>query len=164
MTKPGASASLYAKDRLGSPDHAVGFVLWRVMHRYQRAAERALKPLGLTHLQFTTLAMVGWMCRSGEPATQADLAREADIHPMQISLMLKALEGKTLVDRPRSTQDTRTRRVEITNAGIDALRLAFPVVIDLQQTMFGATGAREGALLKALRVVESRWNDVGDPV
>jgi DNA-binding MarR family transcriptional regulator len=147
---------LYATDSLGSPDHAVGFVLWRVVHRYQRAAERVLKPHGLTHLQFTTLAMVGWMCRSAEAATQAELAREADIHPMQISLMLKALETKGLIQRPRSSQDTRTRRVELTAAGLDALRTAFPIIIALQKTMFGAAGAPGGALLRALRDVETR--------
>ncbi|WP_267381512.1 MULTISPECIES: MarR family transcriptional regulator [unclassified Sphingomonas] len=151
-----ALRDLYATTSLGSPDDAVGFVLWRVMHRYQRAVERALKPHGLTHLQFTTLAMVGWMCRSDKAATQAELAREADIHPMQISLMLKALDAKGLVERPRSTEDTRTRQVEITAAGVEALRVAFPIVIAIQEEMFGAAGGSQGNLLEALRVVDSR--------
>src|SRR5579871_5688848 len=94
-----AIRELYGKTSLGGPDNAIGFVLWRVMHRYQRVVERALAPHDLTHLQFTTLAMIGWMCRSGEPAKQAELARDADIHPMQISLMLKALEGKGMITR-----------------------------------------------------------------
>lgn len=145
---------LYDETSLGSPDNAIGFVLWRVLHRYQRAAERALAVVDLTHLQFTTLAMVGWMCRSGEPATQAALAREADIHPMQISLMLKALEGKGMIDRRPSRTDARIRLVGITPTGIDSLRAAFPVVIDLQSSMFGAAGAPGGPLLDALRDVE----------
>ena len=37
-----AIRALYAETSLGGPDQAVGFVLWRVMHRYQRAVERAL--------------------------------------------------------------------------------------------------------------------------
>lgn len=148
--------NLYETTSLGGPDNAVGFVLWRVMHRYQRAVERALVPHNLTHLQFTTLAMVGWMCRSGEAATQAELARVADIHPMQVSLMLKALEGKAMVVRRRSTTDTRTRKVEITGAGLMALQASFPVVIAVQQAMFGASGAPGGQLLHTLQQVEQR--------
>lgn len=149
-----AIRKLFEEASLGSPDNAVGFVLWRVMHRYQRAVERALGSHDLTHLQFTTLAMVGWMCRSGEPATQADLARRADIHPMQISLMVKALEAKKMVSRERSTKDTRTLLVSVTDKGLSALRIAFPIVIDLQRSLFGAAGAPGGALLHALREIE----------
>jgi DNA-binding MarR family transcriptional regulator len=149
-----AIRQLYDETSLGSPDNAVGFVLWRVVHRYQRAVERALAPHDLTHLQFTTLAMVGWMCRSGEPATQADLARQADIHPMQISLMLKALEVKGMVSRQPSKSDTRTRLVSITTRGLKALRGAFPIVIALQRRMFGEAGTPGGRLLDALREIE----------
>lgn len=150
-----AIRDLYERTSLGSPDNAVGFVLWRVMHRYQRAIDRALAPHHLTHLQFTTLAMVGWMCRSGEPATQAELARQADIHPMQISLMLKALEAKQLVSRQPSATDSRIRLVCVTFSGLEALRVAFPIVIGIQQAMFGRAGAAGGQLLEALRRVES---------
>lgn len=148
--------NLYATDSLGSPDQAIGFVLWRVTHLYQREVERALRPHGLTHLQFTTLAMVGWMCRSGEAPTQAELARAANIHSMQVSLMLKALETKGLVSRPRTAADSRVRYVEVTSAGVDALRTAFPIAIALQEELFGAAGAPGGGLLRALREVELR--------
>ena len=154
-----AIRALYETETLGSPDHAVGFVLWRVMHRYQRAVDRALAPHDLTHLQFTTLAMVGWMCRSDAAATQADLAREADIHPMQISLMLKALEAKGMVSRAPSASDTRTRLVRITGSGLAALQATFPLVIDLQRALFGKAGAPGGTLLKALRQIEARGDD-----
>lgn len=145
---------LYEQTSLGSPDNAVGFVLWRVMHRYQRAVERALAPHDLTHLQFTTLAMVGWMCSSGEPTSQAELARRADIHPMQISLMLKALEAKAFISRQPSGTDSRTRLVGVTSAGLEALRVAFPIVIEIQQAMFGRAGAPGGQLLRALHQIE----------
>ena len=151
-----AIRALYAETSLGGPDQAVGFVLWRVMHRYQRAVDRSLQPHGLTHLQFTTLAIVGWMCRTDARATQVELAREADIHPMQVSLMLKALEAKCMVIRSRSSVDTRARSVDITQTGLEALRQAFPVVISIQQRMFGEAGAPGGTLHRALRKVEKR--------
>ncbi len=153
---PSAIADFYARSTLGAPDRAIGFVLWRVMHRYQRAVDRALAPHHLTHLQFTTLAMTGWLSRTGEPVVQAELARRSEIHPMQISLMLKALEAKGLVARPRSASDTRTKQVEVTSAGLESLRRTMPIVITIQQRIFGETGAPNGILLTELNNIEKR--------
>ena len=152
---PHILTDFYARETLGAPENAVGFVLWRVVHRFQREVDRALAPLHLTHLQFTTLAMAGWLCRSGEPVTQADLSRHAEIHAMQVSLMLKALEAKGMVLRSRSASDTRAKRIEITGAGLDALRAAMPIVIIIQRRMFGPDGAPHGALLTALGDIEA---------
>ena len=153
---PRVLEDFYAHESFGAPENAVGFVLWRVMHRYQRAVDRALASLDLTHLQFTTLAMAGWLCRSGEAGTQAELARRADIHVMQVSLMLKTLEAKGLVARAPSASDPRAKRVEITADGLEALRAAMPVVMSIQRRMFGEAGAPEGQLAIELRAVEAK--------
>ena len=81
---------------LGAPENAVGFVMWRIVARYQREIDRALAPDNLTNLQFITLALVGWFGREGTPVTQIELARLAGIHPMQVSQTLKALETKKI--------------------------------------------------------------------
>ncbi|MBV8114492.1 MAG: MarR family transcriptional regulator [Silvibacterium sp.] len=153
--EPSELSEFFAQESLGGPENAVGFVLWRVLHRFQRAVDRSLAPLDLTHLQFTTLAMAGWLCRTGEIVTQAKLARRAEIHAMQVSLMLKALEAKGMISRPRLTSDTRTKRIEITPIGLKALRAAMPVVIAIQHRMFGEAGAPHGSLLTELHQVET---------
>jgi DNA-binding MarR family transcriptional regulator len=142
--------NLFADETLGAPENAVGFVLWRVVHHYVREIDRALAPLDLTHLQFTVLAMTAWVARSGEPVTQVTLARFGDIHPMQVSQVLKALEAKGMVARPRSTTDLRAKRIEISEAGVVALRQAMPMVIAVQKRLFGEEGAPGGSLLAAL--------------
>lgn len=134
---PQAITDLFANVSLGGPQNAVGFVMWRVVHRYQREVDRALVPLDLTHLQFTTLAMAAWQGRSGEWATQSELARFGDIQPMQISHMLKSLESKGMVARRRSSSDARAKRIEVTAAGLNALRRALPAVITVQREFFG---------------------------
>ena len=151
---PATLADLFEHETLGAPENAVGFVLWRVMHRYVREVDRALAPAGLTHLQFTVLALTAWMARSGEAVTQVALARFADIHPMQVSLVLKGLEGKGLVARPRSETDTRARRIEVTDAAVAVLRRSMPLVIAVQLRLFGAAGQTSGDLLVALLRVE----------
>jgi DNA-binding MarR family transcriptional regulator len=139
---------------LGSPENAIGFVLWRIVARYQRETDRALVSFDLTNLQFATLAIIAWLGQSGEPATQAELSRFGGIHPMQISQTLKMLEYKTLVLRERSNSDTRAKHVRLTRNGLDTLRQAFPVVIEVQRRLFGEAGRPGGRLLAALLRLE----------
>jgi MarR family transcriptional regulator, organic hydroperoxide resistance regulator len=139
---------------LGSPDRAVGFVLWRVLHRYVREAERVLAGTGLTHLQFQTLALAAWLGRDGDPVTQSELAKAGDIGAMQVSHMMKTLEDKGWITRERSTTDPRAKNVVVTKTGVAALRKAFPLMITLQREMFGVDGAPGGPLLAALHRAE----------
>ena len=145
-----ALTHLFETASLGAPENAVGFVLWRVVHRYQREADRALAALDLTNLQFMTLALAAWLGRTGDAVTQADLSRAGDIQPMQVSHMLKTLEHKALITRVRSTADVRAKQIEITKAGVAALRRALPAMIEVQGRLFGADGRVGGSLLSAL--------------
>lgn len=135
---------------LGSPDNAVGFVLWRVVHRYQRAIDRALLPLDLTHLQFTTLAMAAWLTKDGGATTQAAIAQAAEIQPMQVSHMVKTLEGKGFLVRTRDASDGRSLAVTLSGTGIAKLRDAMPAAIQVQQAMFG----RDPSLLTTLHLID----------
>ncbi|WP_092047392.1 MarR family winged helix-turn-helix transcriptional regulator [Methylobacterium pseudosasicola] len=147
VANPQTLSDIFATETLGSPENAVGFVLWRVVHRYVREIDRILAPVGLTHLQFTVLAMAGWLLREGEAVTQVTLARFGDIHPMQVSQVLKALEAKGLIARPRSAADTRAKSVAVTEAGVDALRRAMPLAIAVQARLFGQAGRPGGKFL-----------------
>ena len=148
--KAQAITQLLETASLGAPENAVGFVLWRVVVRYQRAVDRALAPLDLTNLQFMTLILATWLARTGEAVTQSDLARFGDIQKMQVSLMLKTLESKGMVSRARSASDIRAKRVEVTSQGLNVLRRALPVVIAVQRRMFGEEGKPGGSLLTTL--------------
>ena len=159
-------ADLFAANSLGAPENAIGFVLWRLAHRFQREADRVLAPLDLTHLQFTTLTMAGWLSRSGKPVPQAEIARFCGIHPMQVSLMLKALEAKGLIARERDPAHVRAKRVAITPAGAAALRRALPRMVQLQRRLFGEEGLPGGRVLVELLELEERAattsNDLAD--
>ena len=150
-----AIEDLFQSVSLGAPENAVGFVLWRVMVRYQREIDRALEPIDLTNLQFVTLALAAWFGRSGDTVTQAELARAGGIHPMQLSLMLKTLESKTFIVRERNALDVRSKNVAVSRKGLAALRRAFPKVIAVQQRLFGDEGRPGGALLASLLRVDS---------
>ncbi|HEY2795989.1 MAG TPA: MarR family transcriptional regulator, partial [Micromonosporaceae bacterium] len=91
-----------------SPDDSPGFLLWRVTNRWQQAQRAALKPLGLTHVQFVLLATLAWTSADG-PVTQRDLAEAAATDPMMTSQVLRALEARGLVERASHPGDGRAR-------------------------------------------------------
>jgi len=141
---------------LGSPDNAIGFVLWRIVSRYQREMDRALAPIDLTNLQFVTLALAAWFEQAGQPASQAELARFGGIHPMQISYMLKTLESKGFIMRERSASDTRAKCVSLTRTGLGTLRLALPRAVEVQGRLFGEEGRPGGGLLAILLALDRK--------
>ena len=157
--RPEAIREMFDEASLGAPENAVGFVMWRIVARYQREVDRALVHVDLTHLQFVTLALVAWFNREQKPVTQIDLARSAGIHPMQVSQTLKALERKKVIFRRPSQSDTRAKRVEITAAGFRALQEAFPKVIAVQSRLFGEAGLPGGKLLKQLLEIDKERDD-----
>lgn len=141
---------VFDRHSLRAPENAVGFVLWRLSARYQRAMDRALLPLKLTNLQFVTLALVAWLGRTGQAVTQTELSRFSDIHPMQISQVMKVLEAKSLIRRQPSSADSRAKELVITSLGLKSLRLAFPAAIEVQERLFGTAGKPGGQLLATL--------------
>ena len=160
--KAQAIQKLFDEASLGAPENAVGFLLWRVSHRYVREMDRALEPLGLTHLQFETLIQAAWLGRAGEPVTQSDLARYGEIHPMQTSQMLKTLEGKGLIARRSSPADRRAKHVEVTAPNLRTLRRSLPVVLDVQVRFFGDEGRVGGTLLAVLRELDRASGQDGE--
>jgi DNA-binding MarR family transcriptional regulator len=153
--KKDAIRRMFEDVSLGAPENAVGFVMWRIVGRYQREMDRALAAIDLTHLQFMLLALVAWFGRSGQAVTQIDLARSGGIQPMQVSQTIRVLETKKLLSRTRSSTDTRAKRVEVTSAGLKSLRNAMPIAIEIQRKLFGERGQPGGALLKSLLDVQS---------
>ena len=147
-------AEMFKTVSLGSPEHAVGFVMWRMTHRFQREVDQAMRQLDLTHLQFTVLAMAAWTNRGGYPVVQAEIARFGEIHPMQVSLVLKALERKGMIRR--ATRRGVAKVVSVTSPGLEVLRAAMPIAIAVQRRLFGKEGRPGGVLLETLLRVDRR--------
>ena len=81
MTVDGAAASTVVERAVAGtagPDESPGFLLWRVTLRWQRVIAAALRPLGLTHVQFVLLASVWWLASvAGEGPAQRRVAEHA---------------------------------------------------------------------------------------
>jgi len=136
-----------------TPEASPGFLLWRVTNRWQAAQRAALRPLGLTHVQFVLLASLSWL-GSEDPVTQRALADHAATDPMMTSQVVRALEAKALLVRAAHPVDRRARAVTLTAAGRELADAAVGVVEACDREFFAALGTRAAAFTRALAALE----------
>ena len=133
-------------------EESPGLLLWRVTNAWQAAQRAALKPFGLTHVQFVLLASLTWL-DSDRPVTQRELAVHAGTDPMMTSQVVRALEGKSLLERLPHPTDSRARALAVTSRGADLANRAVVAVEAVDRDYFAPLGAdrqRFAALLRSL--------------
>lgn len=136
------------------PAHSPGFLLWQVTNRWQRSVIAALRPLGLTHVQFVLLASVWWLSRNGDSLpTQREVAGHASTDPMMTSQVLRTLERRGFVTRERDPRDGRVWRLAITASGTQLAEQAIEVVEAADQAFFD--NADPSGLMQTLRSLAS---------
>jgi DNA-binding MarR family transcriptional regulator len=119
------------------PEDSTGFLLWQVVHLWQRQVELTLAELDLTHLQFVLLAGIGWLTRHGELLTQVQLSEFCKIDAMQISQVAQKLEIKEWIQRSTHPTDTRAKVLSLTLEGEKILNQALPLIEQLDAKFFG---------------------------
>lgn len=117
-----------------------GLLLWRVTNLWQARQRAALKPFGLTHVQFVLLASLTWMTNDG-PVTQRDLAEHARTDAMMTSQVLRALESLGLITRERHPTDARARALATTEAGASLANRAVRAVEAVDREFFDRLGS-----------------------
>ncbi len=135
---PEALAAVFKASDVRHPCDSLGFLVWQVTHAWQRHVEEKLEPFGLTHLQFVVLISTAWHMRTSGPPSQAELARWAQIHPMQVSQVAKLLTNKKLLLREKMPNDARAHRLALTMEGLSRLDSAVPVMKEAHQSFFDA--------------------------
>ena len=131
------------------PASSPGFLLWRVTLRWQRAVTAALRPLGLTHVQFVLLAHVWWLSSQSPTAaapTQREVADHAGTDPMMTSTVLRGLEARGLLSRAGDPRDARVRRLAVTEPGRRLAERAVAVVEAADRGFFDVVEDPEGLL------------------
>lgn len=92
------------------------------------------------------------MSREGQPVTQSELARFGDIHPMQVSNVIKVLEVKAMIARTPAPRNALAKNVAITATVLAVLRAALPLMI-------ADDGAADGSMLDELIRIETAGGD-----
>jgi MarR family transcriptional regulator for hemolysin len=117
----------------------------------QRAAERALAPLGLTYAQFGTLAAIAE--RDGQ--SQRELAGRLETDANTVMVICDSLQKKGLAERRLDPADRRVRRISMTPDGARSFAKAGAIVEKLYRPLAEATS--DADIRKALPVLEELY-------
>lgn len=139
MTK--VAANMF-QSAFASAETSPGFMLWQVTNLWQRRQREALAPLGLTHVQFVLLAGLSHLARQDESVTQIKLAQHVQTDEMMTSQVVRALEGKGLVERVPHPTDARAKALRVTNEGAALVNEAVRHVEAVDATFFAVLDTR----------------------
>lgn len=123
------------------------FELFRsIMQAQRKAAEEWIRARGLT---FEQAVVIGYL-EQVPGAKQRDIADMSKTTPANISLMLKVLEGRGLVERRTESGDERSKRVYATAAGIALIAGLNEAMAEVDEGIFAPLTAAEQDTLEAL--------------
>lgn len=101
---------------------SLGYHLSVAARQQERRLDDALKTLGLTRTTWCILLAVG----NEELSQPSDIAGFVGIDRTATSRALRQMEADGLLARSSGTEDRRTRRVELTDKGREAIQVATP--------------------------------------
>lgn len=122
-----------------------GFLVWRLSMKWRVAVDRAVAPLGLTHAQYSLVASLYGMQRSGLRPSQRHLADHTGLEALYVSKLARALESAGLVERTRDPRDPRAVQLALTEGGRDVTRRAIKVVHGLLEQLLEPLGGLDSA-------------------
>ena len=127
-----------------------GFLLWRVSTQWRAAADRALADLGLTHAQYSLLASLYGLSRTGATPTQRELADYTGLEPIYVSKLARALERDGLLARTEHAADARAVQLRLTQRGRQVIEPAIARIAALHDELTGPLGGLGGERTREL--------------
>ncbi|WP_319945329.1 MarR family winged helix-turn-helix transcriptional regulator [Nocardia macrotermitis] len=105
----------------------------------------ALRPLGLTTLQYTALTVLE---RRGR-LSSAQLARRAFLRPQTMHVMVRALEDRGLISRDRDPGNRRVLVASLTERGRELLDQVAPHIAEIESGLLAEMTTRRGTEFRA---------------
>ncbi|MFC9327434.1 MarR family winged helix-turn-helix transcriptional regulator [Kitasatospora sp. NPDC057015] len=133
-----------------TPGPTPGFLVWRLSTKWRVAVDRAVAPLGLTHAQYSLLASLLGMQRTGRQPSQRQLAEHTGLEALYVSKLARALEEAGLVERAKDPADSRAVRLSLTDRGQQTTRRAVDVVQQLLEQLLAPLGGLDSARTEVL--------------
>lgn len=124
----------------GSEGATPGFLVWRLSMKWRVAVDRAVAPLGLTHAQYSLVASLYGMRRSGLRPSQRRLADHTGLEPLYVSKLARSLESAGLIERARDPRDPRAVQLTLTERGHEVTGQAIEVVQGLLRQLLEPLG------------------------
>jgi DNA-binding MarR family transcriptional regulator len=117
-----------------------GYLVWRLALKWRAAVDRAVRPLGLTHAQYSLLASLFAETRHGRQPSQRELSDITGLEPVFVSKLARALERAGLVDRLDHPTDPRAFSLRLTPRGETVVTQAIGVVAELHEQLTAPIG------------------------
>lgn len=126
-------------------DNCLCFHMQRAARLVARRFDDALRPVGLTNGQFSLLVSLN---RPRAP-TISEIAEFLAVDRTTLTANLKPLERRRLLEIQIDQSDRRSRRLHLTDAGLDLLVAAVPLWRRQLRAMESIVGEREAARLRS---------------
>jgi DNA-binding MarR family transcriptional regulator len=118
--------------------------------KWRASVDAALAPVGLTHAQYTVLASLRGITRSGLTPSQRKLADHTGLDPIYISKLVRRLESAGLIERAPDPADSRAVTLSITEEGRRVVDRAIAIVHELQEHLTAPLGGMDSRRIQAL--------------
>lgn len=118
------------------PYGELGFLLAQVSFLKQRIVNTALKPLGITYMQFVILAGTLELGNKGDSVTQQDIARERRLNKAMVSNIVKHLIECDLMKRVEHPADGRSYMLSLTDEGRRKALAGKKIAYDVDRVFF----------------------------
>ncbi len=127
----------------------IGYAVKRLQQAVRAAAERHLRPLGLTMPQYAVLSAL-----ADQPGlSNSELARRCFVTRQTMNEVLAGLQRVDLVTRAAHPQDGRVQRAELTATARNLVQRGDRVLADVEeQTTTGLTKSQRHQLLDMLLI------------
>lgn len=141
-------------------DQPLGYLLYRVMSVLRPQMTAELGPTGLGLPEFVCLRILSMM--PGQ--SSAELARNTNVSPQAMNLVLRGLQDMGAVSRPATVSSGRALPARLTSKGKAVLKRAETAVHVADDRLLGSlTPAERRELKRLLHAVGSQAGDGGAP-
>lgn len=133
-------------DMANDDDQPLGYLLYRVMAALRPQVNAELRPLGLGLPEFVCLRVLS----TSPGRSSAELARDTNVSPQAMNMVLRGLQDSGVVARPASVSSGRALPAELTSKGRAVLKRAEAAVRAAEERILTNLAVAERQELKRL--------------
>ncbi|MBR9651555.1 MarR family winged helix-turn-helix transcriptional regulator [Thalassovita aquimarina] len=133
-------------DRSDDLQEFTPYLMNRIMARYNKGVESALKEVGVSVAQMRALAVL----HESGPCTINELSVQTVIKQSTLSRTLVTMEKAGLIRREAQDDDSRFRQISLTDAGRAAYQAAWPAMLTMRETMLDSLSDEERLTFNSL--------------
>jgi DNA-binding MarR family transcriptional regulator len=133
-------------DMANDDDQPLGYLLYRVMAALRPQVNAELRPLGLGLPEFVCLRVLS----TSPGRSSAELARDTNVSPQAMNMVLRGLQDSGVVARPASVSSGRALPAELTSKGRAVLKRAEAAVRVAEERILTNLAVAERQELKRL--------------